>query len=322
MKRSNLKRFISISLTTVAAFLFFSCASTEKTSAPAASQNNPQEELNIRIPTPLEIYQEKTAGISLKIESSPKETTKNKAFSSEYKIKAVKDDGTPVQSFKITVSYPSSKTNGKLDFSSAEILTDETGTASFIPEIPSFSCLSSVKFYPSKESDDDEVVKAAEALSVSAPFLVQTDKKNAGGLIAIVDFNQKGAPIRTNQMTSSSLLMTLMQLKFTGFGNIDLTDDILKGDDARIVRRAKELTGNASSTIIYGTVKYGETTKTDAGTTITLVAEIKSSNLKTGMLTVDEKIVVSATNANDWTALTNARKILTEKIAQSIKYGI
>ncbi len=278
------------------------------------SEKNPMPEE--KIPSAAEIYIEKTAGISLKAESFPGENTKGRAFSKPYIVKATDAAGNAVKNLEIALSLPYSDEKKIL-------LTDENGAVSFLPEIPAKSMDSEIKFYPDGDISDNEIKEAAEKLSVSAPYKVQTNLKSAGGLIAVVDFSQSGKPITSNPVSSSNLLMSLMQLGFTRVGNIDLTNEVLKDDSLSLQRKAKSLVGSSSSYLIYGTVKYKSAEKKGDGTSeITLAGNIKCLDLKTGEIMFEEEKESSASGKNEWNVLRDARKNLADEFAKSLKYGI
>ena len=151
--------------------------------------------------------------------------------------------------------------------------------------------------------------------------MVQTNMKGAGGLIAIVDFNQNDRAITSNPISSSNLLMTLMKLGFTRIGNApaDVSDAVISGDEAKVLSRAKAV---SSSLIIFGTVKIVSTEKSENGFAYTLNAMIKTMDLKTGKITFRTEKSITGTDKNDWNALANARKAIADALAYEIKYGI
>ncbi len=316
MKHHNFKIAFILSVAASLSASYISCATTSQ--AKALSQPEQEE---VHIPTPLELYQGKTRDISISVESAPKATTKGKAFSSPYSVKVSRNEEI-IKDFSVTVIYPSAKADGKISFSEKILVTDDSGIASFTPDLPSFSCETKLCFYPTRDSDDEEVIKEAQKHAVTSDYIVQTDLKNAGGLIALVDFNQKGLPVTSNPVSSSTLLMNLMKNGFTKVGNIDLTNYVLKNDVQSLKAEAKRLTGNASAYLVFGTVKYADVQKADSLTTYTLIGELKCLDLRSGTLSVNETFTVSATDKNDWTALTQARQKLSERFAHSIRYGI
>ena len=280
------------------------------------------------LPSAADLYEQKIAGITLKVLSSPKETTKGKAFSAPYTVKAEDSNGNAVESLEISVVAPSSRKNGEIVFSETTVATDSEGKISFLPSALEYAFDSEISFMPSYKNDafsseeSAQVKKIAESKSVKAPFKVQTNLKSAGGVIAIVDFNQSGKAISSNPVSSSNLLMTLMQLGFTKIGNIDLTNQVVAGDKAKIQAKARSIVGNSSNFLIYGTVKIDSSGKTDAGFSYTLSGEANCMDLKSGDITFTTKKSITVTEKTDWAALDKARKSLAAEIAREIKYGI
>ncbi|MBQ9205919.1 MAG: hypothetical protein IJ158_04325 [Treponema sp.] len=317
----------------IVALLVFSCASTPQ---PQSATNNQVQtgetaavvaELSPSPPSASEIYSQKVSSSKLMLLSSPKETTKGKIFTSPYLLKVEDSDGKPIASYEITVIYPASRKNGEVIFAETAITSDSEGKAEFLPPAPEFAFNSHISFYPkylAEELSTEEKAKIdqiAQENTIRSPFKVQTNQKSAGGVIAVVDFNQNGKAITSNPVSSSKLLMTLMKLGFTKIGNApqDVTDAVIQDNEQRILSRAKAI---APSFIIYGSVKIDSLEKSESGITYTLTGLVKSMDIKTGEITFKTEKTLSVTEKNDWTALDNARKALSDAIANEIKYGI
>ena len=318
--------------------LTLSCASTTNTAKNTENQVETeqiqiQEEVLPPPPSASELFSQKINGLKLSLAASPKETTKTKAFASPYIIKAEDSEGKALESFEITVVYPSSRKTGnsagagKVIFAETVITTDAEGKAEFLPPTPEFSFNSEISFFPKYEKEgveEAEISKISELAAqhtIKAPYKVQTNLKTAGGVIAIVDFNQNGKAITSNPISSSNLLMTLMKLGFVKIGNApqDVTDAVIQNNEAKILSRAKPI---APTFIIYGTIAIDSYEKTEEGFTYTLTGSIKSMDSKNGEITFSTEMTISVTDKNDWNALSNARKNLADIIAAEIKYGI
>ncbi|MBQ0050851.1 MAG: hypothetical protein KBT11_02170 [Treponema sp.] len=274
------------------------------------------------IPTPIEIYSEKISGLSLSVVSTSGEVINGKEFKKPYVAKVVDSENKPVPNIGVVVSIPKDRRNDDILYDVSRIKTNDEGTISFTPPVPQKSFDSKIKLSFDGDFSDAEVKAKAEEIAVYAPYKVQTNLKNAGGVIAIVDFNQNSKPITSNPVSSSNFLMSLMQLGFTRIGNIDLTNQVLNGDPDQLQKSAKAMVGNTSYFLVYGTVKYDSVEKTDEGSTVTLVGEIKCLSLKDGSMLYSATKKVSETNKNEWNALAAARKTLSEQFAQDLKYGI
>ena len=321
--KSTIRTGIYIALATS---LAFSCASTPKTgeqTGTAATQIT--EELPP--PTASELYTQKIQASKLTLLSSSRETTKTKIFTSPYILKAEDSEGKALESFEISVVYPEKRVNGEIVFTETAITTNAEGKAEFLPPPPEYSFNSEISFFPKYEKDSlseeeaEKIAKIAKENTITAPFKVQTNLKAAGGVIAVVDFNQNGKAITSNPVSSSNLLMTLMKLGFIKIGNApqDVSDAVIQNNETKIHTRAKAI---AQSFIIFGTVKIDSSEKTEAGFSYTLTGEVKAMDAKTGAITFKTEKTLTVTEKNDWNALANARKTLAEQLANEIKYGI
>ena len=305
------------------ATMSLSCASTSKSAKtepqPAESQSQQEEKHE---PTEAELYAQKVSAVKLSLVSTPKEPIKGRIFTSPYTVQVLDSEGKPVESFEISVIYPSGRENGAVVLSETAITTDSEGKASFLPPAPECSFNSEISFYPRGNMADSEIAKIAAENTIKAPFKVQTNLKSAGGVIAVVDFNQNGKPITSNPVSSTNILMSLMKLGFSRIGNIDLTNQVIAGNNAKTLEKAKSLVGNNSNFLIFGTIKIDSYEKNENGSTYKLLAEIKCMDLKSGEITFMSEKTVSVTDKNDWLALDNARKEIAKNIADEIKYGI
>lgn len=326
--------FFAIGLTS------FSCASTPKTTVPAEASLTPQEyeqtaieptaEVNTSIDEAaiaFEAYVAKFSAITLSVESSPREISAAKAFATPYVVKATNADGTPAEAIPLTVRFPKERAeDGGIIYNEAEIVTQSDGTASFTPETPLNPCNDVIIFSPKIDDSslgNERIVSYAQEKSVTAPFLVHTRRLQAGGSIALVDFTQSGTPIRNRSDSSSALLINLMQKGFSRIGNADFTDQVAGGNKDAVYKAAKALFGNASSFLIFGTIKYAEPMqKTDSGIVCTLVADLTCIDMKDGRVLYHSVTEKSATEKQEWSALTAARTALAKDLAVQIFYGL
>ncbi|MBQ7538479.1 MAG: hypothetical protein IJT42_05900 [Treponema sp.] len=319
--KSVLYRGIYISL--AATTLTFSCTTTK-----TATKNETQEIKTViestekAEPSESDLYAQKVASAKISLISTPKEPIKGRIFTSPYTLQVLDSEEKAVEGFELSVIYPSGRENGSIAFAETAILTDSEGKATFLPPTPTCSFNSEISFFPRGNTGNEEIAKIASENTIKAPFRVQTDLKSAGGVIAIVDFNQNGKPITSNPVSSTNILMSLMKLGFSRIGNIDLTNQVISGNDAKTLEKAKALVGNNSSFLLFGTIKIDSYERNDEGSCYKLLAEIKCMNLKTGEITFTSEKTVSATDKSDWTALDNARKEIAKDIANEIKYGI
>lgn len=318
----------------IASGLFaISCATAPKTNDTKTETPVIKSELQpeaaveeVKKPSELEIAKDIWDGVVLSVTQSPSEITKGRNFDKPY-IVSVSKNGSPLADTEIAVSYPSARNCDDVKYEETVLKTDATGTVSFLPPQPSSTFYSEVVFTPKTDSTNEEVLSLVKGKSVKAPFRVKTNLMRSGGSIAIVDFNTKNAPIVSNTVSSSKLLMALMNLGFKGIGNADFTNAIVSGNDKRVYTEAKELFGNAYSFLIFGTVKYATPiTKEHINGkdlySVTLTGELAAFNMKTGELYIKTKREVTSTDAKEWNVLPMARDALANEFAEAVVYGL
>lgn len=315
----------------VGGFLSFSCATAPKTDDSLNKTAETKTEIEsvieeVKKPSELEIVKSYFDGVVLSVTQSPSEITKGKNFNKPYVV-SVSKNGTPLADMDIVVSYPVSRNCDDIKFEETVLKTDASGLISFIPPQPSFTFYSEISFTPKTDSNDAEVIDFVKKMGVRAPFRVKTNLMLSGGSIAIVDFNTKNVPIVTNTVSSSKLLMALMNRGFKGIGNADFTNAIVSGNDKQVYKEAKDLFGNAYSFLIFGTVKYAAPiTKENINGkdvySVTLTGELAAFNMKTGELYIKTKREVTITDAKEWNVLPMAREALAGEFAEAVVYGL
>ncbi len=336
-----MKKIILTSFAAAAVLAFtVSCASTPKDSASADNTQTEKTEKNTKTAkkikvintenqakkeeTPESLYIKKIEGITLTASSFPKETTAGRAFSAPFVFKAVKKDGSPAAGLDIAINYPEAKTDGKTAFGLANLTTDENGTVTFVPAVPSTSFNSEISAYPAGDITNAVIAQEASKSSARASYKVRTNLGQAGGTIAIVDFTSEGKPITNNSVSSSNLLMALMKLGFKRVGNADFTNAVLKDDTQAVYKSAKALLGNNSAWLVFGTVKYaGPVKQTEDGKyTLTLDGVITCLNMKDGTILYETKRSATVKEDKEWNCLPKARTELAESFAKELNYGL
>ncbi|MCI1209699.1 MAG: hypothetical protein LKF96_09675 [Treponema sp.] len=331
----NFKNSITVLLLSVSCLFAVSCQTTEKTvvqqsepvqaavsavpeDQPVAESPDPVQELS-----PEDLFRQKIHEITLHLLSSPKGTTKHYAFKEPYVLEVKKEDASPVADFSVNISYPESRTDGVIVYKTVQVKTDADGKISFDPPVPEFSFDDKVTFYPAPVSSDPAIVKIATESSVSAPWMVKTDYTWKGGLISLVDYNTHGNPITTNTVSSSKLLMDLIQNGFSSIGNADFTAQIRTGDRNAVYTAAKDLVGHSAKYLIYGTVKYVDTPhKTDEGFACTLQGDITCLNMDDGSVLFKTEQLATAEETAEWKVTGSARQKLADKLCHLIIYGL
>ena len=326
-----------LALTSVAAsLLIISCgttASVAETGADSFSEEVQQETVveagnNASSETvsasEYDLYKDKVDGLSLKLVSAPKPTSKGRAFPSPFSVKVTKSaDGTPAENIELTVLYPVSKKDDQVQYGETKITSNANGTANFTPPVPKISVNDIVSVFPAGDMSNADIAAAAKLSGVTAAYQVRTNLLQSGGCIALVDFAQNGTPIMNNSVSSSNLLTELMKKGFVRVGNIDFTKEVVSGSRDKVYASAKPMIGTASAYLIYGTVKYEQViTQIDGGYTCTLVGDVTCLNMKDGSVLYHTVRTASAFDAKDWNVLPKARSELAKQIADAVYYGL
>lgn len=257
--------------------------------------------------------------ISVQSVNAPKATTVKKDFTSNFVAKLVcTNDAFDLTTCNVRVTYPVANTVGVISYESTVLAVQSDGSVTFAPTKPLFACNDFVTFelYLGEHFIDEDLPK------VLMPYKVATNLKASGGSIAIVDYSKAGKVITTDSATSSSVLTALMNRGFTRVGNCDFTQAVTSKNDASVQKEASALFGSSVTYLIYGTVKYLTSEKTDAGYHIVLEGDIRVRNILTNTQLLSFTVRGDATEKSEWNGLNNARKQLAENVADAVLYGM
>lgn len=337
MKRNLHAIFIPFILSASLAFALVSCESTKQESQKGASNVEKQAEKNAENEkTPSKT--ERTADDEIRnllentqitVISSPKATTKGKAFSAPYKILVETLDGKPRESMNITAEFPSGRTEDSVSFEKTTLVTDEDGNCEFVPPVPHFSIRSQVTFFPQISSSNPELVRLCQTVSANAAWNVRTNTNSrAGILVSVVDYNQDGKMIvgSGSQPSTQGLTAALWKSGLMGAQNADFHNSVDADDSARIQADAKRLVGGNSTFrfVVYGRVKYAEKMSQDeAGNwVVSLDGDVGALDLSTGKVLFKARKSVSVKNKSQWNALKNAQEEMARQFAEEVVYGL
>lgn len=320
------KNVFVFSLFLVLGLLFSACQTTENASSKTASDKVSSGLESVVLPvqkSEAEIFSEKISGLTLSIESSPSRATKGSAFKKPFKASLVNAEKQPVVGFSVLVRYPVKNENGNVSFAESEIITDSDGFVVYTPSLEeiSFTCDSELSFLLNPLSDDVETRKIAESTKVSAPWKVRTNRTWMGGLIGLVDYNSKGNSL-SETFSSSLLLKELINSGFSNIGNFDIPRNKLN-DEKAVYQHVFGMVGNSVSFLVYGTIKYESPIEQKDGLYfLTLQADFKCMDIKTGDILYSNIITKTSSDAVDWKVINVARQELAEEIAQLIIYNM
>ncbi len=331
------KAFRKISILLIAAsiaFALFSCESTkqdsQKVEGEGQAEKDSESEATSHGANTLEgDLRNLLENIQITVLSSPKETTKGKAFSAPYKILVSTLDGKPCEGVNITAEFPSGRSADSVSFEKADLVSDANGNCEFVPPVPNFSIKSNVTFLPQISSSNPELVRLCQAVSVNAAWNVRTNTNSrAGILVSVVDYNQDGKIIDGggSQPSTQSLTATLWKSGLMGAQNADFHNSVDADDAARIQAEAKKLvSGNSTFRyVVYGRVKYAEKPSQDAqgNWVVSLSGDVGALELATGKVLLKAGKSATMKNKSQWNALKSAQEEMARLFAEEIVYGL
>ncbi len=260
--------------------------------------------------------------VSLKITSTPKATVTGNAFNTAFSVTVTGKDGTPLAAYPVTVSYPSSKTEGKITFATTELISDQNGLCTFTAEKPEFACSEKITFYPTPVSDSKEVLAAVEKKAVSAEWKVKSDITKKGAVLFIWEFNERGRP-------TGNSYGVLSKLKGWGIWNVGNAPVNEPGDIgkplATLYKENYEIIEDQYGYLICGTIKFSQAVtalESGNGYCCTMVADISAVNMKNGKVVYTNSYEQYAEGTN-WNNVTQTCKDkLSTTIADSLIFGL
>lgn len=323
MKKSTF--FVALSCT-AGALLLFSCATTagaggaaqpsgtqDKTAVPPEKNDTGAQELRE--------FRDLLAGLDLEILSSPGQTVKNRAFSAPFVLRAVGADGNPVGGLGIAVSWPDSRTDDSVSFSTAVITTDADGRASFLPPVPAVAVNSEIRFYPAPARSSPEMTQAAYDAGVTAPYKVKSDYANVPGMLYVYDFNESGRPA-----TNSFQLLQALRNSGVNVGNSPVSDTSYysRPDPVGALYKAVyNIVGKCDQFLVYGSVRFsGTPEQTDTGFSCTMEADMTCVSMKDGSVLYKTRLTQTSADSSRYNAVEKCRAELAQKTADALIYGM
>lgn len=261
------------------------------------------------------------SSMSFTVVNTPSEVTNGKAFKTPFTVKLTSTaEGFTANAFTVLVEYPSIDENGNKSTAFVTVTPAEDGTVSFTAPQTSFAHNGFVSFSLSLSAAAGE--SFTDLPTARIPYRVQTNMKGSGGSIAIVDFTKAGKAITTNSETSSAVLTALINKGFTRIGNSDFTASVAAKNDDAVQREAAALFQKSVTYLVYGTVKYEKSEKTENGYCTSLVCELKVRNVLKNKELLSQTLRAEATEKTEWASLNSARKKLASDAASVILYGM
>lgn len=262
--------------------------------------------------------------VNLKILSAPKYASAGGKFTSPFQLSVSDSSSQPLAAYSVTVSYPAQKTENGIIFNKKELLTDENGLCSFEPEASalSFSCREEISFYPTPLSDAENVSAAVKAKAVTSEWKVRSDIIRTGAVLFIWEFNERDRPLRN----SYEILSGLKGYGIWNVGNAPVNEpsDISKSLET-LYKENYDIIENQYGYLICGTIKFlkpVEKLESGTGYSCTLKADISAIRMRDGKLVFSRQYEQYAEGSN-WNNVTqSAKSKISEKITDSLIYGL
>lgn len=264
-------------------------------------------------------FLESIQNISINFTKKPKTANINKAFSNPYVIEIKNSDGTAIPNFKIVITYPTEKTSdGSINFTELEAVTDENGIYSFEAPTPTFAVDTKVSVYP--KPFNENVEKEAKKFTQTAEWKVKSDIISKGAVLFIWDFNEKDRPVNNSYEILSEFRTRGMAM----VGNAPINEPSYIGKPIdKLYKDNYEIIEDSYGYLIVGTIKFTKPVEqVENGYLCSLIADIQAINMKTGKEIFASTFFNEATGAN-WTKCVNAcKEKLAETIVDSLVYGL
>jgi hypothetical protein len=265
--------------------------------------------------------------------SSPGDTVPGKAFSRSFAIKVTAErDGveTSLAGVPCAVRYPAYREDGSVEDGSADLVTDESGTASFTAPVPATSGKNTVSITANFPIRDAVLVEQLRqdgvdrALSVSFVHGVETVKKSIPTTIAILDYDKNGKPLLSYSQTATKLLRPLIQKGFSRIGMADFPRQIAAGDEEKLIAAARAQFGGGVQRFMYGTNRITSLEQgSDGQWTCTMSVELSVWDFVRNEKTYMTTITHTAVGSSEYAAMETARNELAGSLlVDDLRYNL
>ena len=279
-----------------------------------------EEEPAVPQPTPEELFLGNLEGITLKFTKIPGKTKKNKAFSSEYELIVTDKDSNAVSDFDISIVVPVKKDGSTLVYNQINLTTDENGSISYIPEVPSFAAKTVIKAFPAIPEGLAIADSLFEPYVATADFIVESDIVTKGAIMFVFEYTESGKPSKNSYDILSGLRKKGVYL----IGNAPISDtDYINASKQKIYKENYNIVGTDYGYLIGGTVKFSAPVEqTEDGYIAKLCADIYGIDMKTGEVIYENTHEMQASGTNWNYAVSNCRDELTKIVVDSIMFGL
>ena len=328
MKESEnfkMRKSIFIITSILAIILFAACASTpastttkEKT---VHEKSNPKSVLTVQ-KSQEDLFIESLEGITIKKVSSPKEISLGKTFAEPFVFAVTKADGTAAEGFKLTISYPSSKSEGTISYTKLNLETDAEGKISFTADKPEFAANATVDAYPTPVSEDSELAEKLKPYTASAAWKVKSDIATKGAALFVWDFNENDRPVNN----SYNIQAEFRGRGVTNVGNGPVNESSYIGKTKSLYKDTYDIIGTSVyGYLIFGTIKFEQPVtalEDGSGYYCILKAEIGALNMKDGSQIYSTVISYEAQGKNWNECVSKGKDKLSKLVVDDIIYGL
>ncbi len=305
--------------------LVISCASNPAESEAADSKNKTNSApvvIEVIQESPEMLFLKSLEGISITKVSSPKEVTKGKSFAAPFVFAAAKADGSPAEGQSLTISYPASKSEGKINYATAEAVTDAEGKIYFEAAQTSFAAAAKVSVYPTPVTEDKELAEELKKYTAEADWKVKSDLASKGAVLFVWDYNERDRPVNN----SYNIQAEFRGRGITMVGNGPIGETSYIGKPKSLYKDTYDIIGGtAYGYLIYGTIKFEQPVtalEDGSGYYCILKAEIEAVTMKNGELVYSSSITHEETGKNWNDCVSKAKDKLSKLVVDDIIYGL
>ena len=320
-----MKKTTLLITSTMTMLLMISCATNNTESKGADSKEETKSApvvIEVIQETPEMLFLKSLEGISVTKVSSPKEVTKGRSFASPFVFAAAKADGSPAEGLSLTISYPQSKTEGKINYATAEAVTDAEGKITFEAPQTSFAAAAKVSVYPTPVTADKELAEELKKYTAEADWKVKSDLASKGAVLFVWDYNEKDRPINN----SYNIQAEFRGRGITMVGNGPIGETSYIGKPQSLYKDTYDIIGGtAYGYLIYGTIKFEQPVtalEDGSGYYCILKADIEAVTMKNGELVYSSSITHEESGKNWNDCVSKAKDKLSKLVVDDIIYGL
>ena len=319
-----MKKIKSILISSIALFLICSCASTPEVTSEKKSENHKSHtsKTAAAVETPEDKFIKSLEGISIKSTGTPKEVTNGRSFSTPFTFQVTAADGSALADFPVTISYPESKSEGKINFAKENLKTDENGNISFTPKTTSFAAKSKITAYPTKDFESETISERLQPYSAEAVWKVKSDIASKGAVLFVWDFNEKDRPVNN----SYNIQAEFRSRGITMVGNGPVNETSYIGKPKSLYKDTYDIIGgNQYGYLLYGTIKFAEPVtalEDESGYYCIMKAEIEAVSMKDGSK-IYSAVTTYESKGKNWNeCVSKGKDKLSELVVDDIMYGL